>query len=159
MLRKHILKDHAVPVPGPVGIDIAEAATVAVSSEDAEHPIDNAFDGRRGPGGSRWIAGEVGDQTLILAFDTPQTLRHIILEIEEQEVTRQQQVEVSVSNDGERTYRVLRRQEYNFSPPGTTFEREEWVVREDEVTHLRVQVLPDKGGRPCRASITSLVLR
>ena len=51
------------------------------------------------------------------------------------------------------------RQEYNFSPPGTTFEREDWAVTAAGVTHLRLQIKPDKGGKPCRATLTSLVLR
>jgi hypothetical protein len=158
MLRKHILKTTPAPASPPEGIDIARTATVAVTSEMTEHPIDNAFDGRRGPGGSRWLAGEDGEQTLILTFDAPQPLSRISLEVEELEVARQQEVEVAVSRDGGQTYRVLLRQEYNFSLPGTTFEREVWTVREEGVTHLRLRIKPDKGGKPCRASITSLTL-
>src|SRR4051794_17639171 len=97
MLRKHIIKVNLPPVAGPEWFDLSSIATVGVTSEDAEHPIENAFDGRRGPGGSRWVAGEVGDQELVLAFDAPQTLSHITLEIEEREVARQQEVELSVS--------------------------------------------------------------
>ena len=51
------------------------------------------------------------------------------------------------------------RQGYNFSPPGTTFEREEWALQGDGVTHLRLQIEPDKGGMPCRATLTTLALR
>jgi hypothetical protein len=36
--------------------------------------FDHVFDDRNGPGGMRWIAGEVGEQTIILAFDRPQRL-------------------------------------------------------------------------------------
>ena len=61
--------------------------------------------------------------------------------------------------DGGRTYGEVLRQEYHFSPPGTTFERENWEVRVEAVTHLRLVIKPDKGGKPCRATITSLVLR
>jgi hypothetical protein len=32
-------------------------------------------------------------------------------------------------------------------------------VNSDAVTHLRLVIEPDKGGKPCRATITSLVLR
>jgi hypothetical protein len=112
-----------------------------------------------GRGGSRWVAGEAGTQTLILAFDTPRTIRSLTLEIEEREVSRRQELHLSVSEDGGRTYRGLLRQEYNFSPPDTTFEREEWAVRGDGVTHLQLQIEPDKGGVPCRATLTTLALR
>src|SRR5712691_1397018 len=105
MLRKHILKDHPgglVSWPGEK--DIAALATVLITSEAAGHPIDHVFDRHRGPGGSRWVAGEPGTQTLLLAFDTPQTLRTLRLEIEEREVSRTQELHVAISRDGGHTY-------------------------------------------------------
>jgi hypothetical protein len=158
MLRKHIVKappSHLGPQLGEM--DIAATATVQVTSEDAAHPIEHVFDHRRGPGGSRWIAAEPGEQTLILAFDTPQTMHQTIVEVEEREVSRTQELQLSVSHDGGQTYRELRRQEYHFSPPGTTFEREEWTVMAEGVTHLQLWIKPDKGGKPCRATLTSVV--
>jgi hypothetical protein len=140
-------------------MDIVATVTVQVTSEDSAHPIDHVFDNRRGPGGSRWVAAEPGEQTLILAFDTPQTIHQTILEVEEPEVSRTQELCLSVSHDGGQTYRELRRQEYNFNPPGTTFEREAWTVRAEGVTHLQLWMKPDKGGKPCRATLTSLVLK
>jgi hypothetical protein len=160
VLRKQIIKGlpaGSTPMSGE--IDVAAVATVLVTSEDPGHPVDHAFDDRRGPGGSRWVAGEPGEQTVVLAFDAPQTIRQVVLEVEEHEVARTQEVQLAVSVDGGQTYRELVRQEYNFSPPGTTFEREDWAVTAEGVTHLRLRVKPDKGGKPCRATITSLVLR
>src|SRR4051812_45077044 len=159
MLRKQIIRASALtPVPTPGEIDIAAVATVLVTSEAPEHPVDHAFDAHLGPGGSRWVAGEPGEQTLILAFDVPQAIGRVALEIEELEVARTQELQLAVSTDGGRTYRELVRQEYNFSPPGTTFEREDWSVVAEGVTHLRLVIEPDKGGMPCRATITSLGL-
>ena len=158
MLRKQIIKAQEEPsTPTPGAIDIAAVATVLVTSEAPEHPIDHAFDGSRGPGGTRWIAGEPGEQTLTLAFDAPQAIRRVALEVEEPEVARTQELQLSVSQDGGQTYKEVVRQEYNFSPPGTTFKREDWEVNADAVTHLRLSIKPDKGGTPCRASITSLI--
>jgi hypothetical protein len=129
-----------------------------VTSEAPEHPVDFAFDHHRGPGGNRWIAGEPGEQTLILAFDAPQAIRRVALEVEEPEVARTQELQLAVSTDGGRTYREVLRQEYNFSPPGTSFEREDWTLDAVGVTHLRLMIRPDKGSKPCRATITSLAL-
>jgi hypothetical protein len=160
MIRKQIIKPHpATPVITPGEIDIGAVATVMVTSETSEHPVDYAFDEHRGQGGTRWIAGEPGEQTVILAFDAPQTIRHVSLEVEEPEFPRTQELQLSLSCDGGRTYRELLRQEFNFSPPGTTFEREDWGVEAQGVTHLRLGIKPDKGGKPCRATLTSLVLR
>ena len=100
MLRKHLLTDHLTErVAEPGDKDIAALATVWVTSEAADYPIDNVLDSRRGPGGSRWIAGEPGPQRLLLAFDAPQTLRLLRLEVEERDVSRTQEIQVAISRD------------------------------------------------------------
>jgi hypothetical protein len=93
-----------------------------------------------------------------VAFDAPEAVGRVILEVEEPEVVRTQELQLAISSDGGRTYRDVLRQEYNFSPPGTTFEREDWAVSAAGATHLRLQVKPDKGDKPCRATLTSLVV-
>jgi urate oxidase len=159
-MRKQILTSNPTPAaPFPGTLDVAALATVAVTSETAGHPVENAFDARCGLGGSRWVAETPGDQTLILAFDTPQNLRQVSLEVEETQDSRTQELDLAVSHDGGNTYRELVRQEFNFAPPGTTFEREAWAVAAEQVTHLRLCIRPDKGGRTCRASLTNLSLR
>ena len=60
MLRKQIIKaTPANPVPAPGEIDIAAVATVQVTSEAPDHPIDFAFDPHRGSGA---IAGSQGSR-------------------------------------------------------------------------------------------------
>jgi len=159
MLRKQVLEHQPATEIQSEGIPVAEVATVLVTSETVDHPIEHVFDSRRGPGGSRWMAEKPGEQTLILAFDVPQTFRKVTLEVEEPAVSRTQEVALAVSDDGGQTYRELVRQEYNFSPPGTAFEREEWKVSAEMVTHLRLWIKPDKGGKLCRATLTSLTLQ
>jgi hypothetical protein len=160
MLRKHLLTDHSTErVAEPGEKDIAALATVWVTSEAADYPIDNVLDSRRGPGGSRWIAGEPGPQRLLLAFDAPQTLRLLRLEVEERDVSRTQEIQVAISRDEGQTYQTLLRQEYTFSPPGTTFEREVWSIPVEGVTHLQLVITPDKGGAPCHATLTTLALQ
>ena len=159
MLRKLIIKPHPVtPLSISGEIDIAEVATVLVTSESSDHPIDHVFDDHREPGGTRWIAGEPGLQCVTLVFDAPQTINQILLEVEEPEVARTQELVLSLSCNGGRSYRELLRQEFNFSPTGTTFEWENWNVSAEGVTHLRLVIEPDKGDKLCRASLTSLVL-
>ena len=159
-MRKQILKSDPAPsAPLPGELNVADLATVAVTSEATDHPVEHAFDFRRGPGGSRWVAETPGEQTLLLAFDAPQNIQQVSLEVEETQDSRTQELQLAVSHDGGKTYREVLRQEFNFSPSGTTFEREEWAVAAKEVTHLRLHIKPDKGGRPCRASLTTLSLR
>ena len=135
--------------------DIAALATVLVSSEDPNHPIDYAFDADEGPGASRWIAGQPGEQTITVAFDAPQSIRKVRLEIEESDTSRTQEIDLSVSDDGGHIYRHVLRQEFNFSPPGTTMEREDWTFVAERVTHLRLRIKPDKSDRRCRATLTT----
>lgn len=159
-MRKHILQSRPVTAAqSPEELDVKTLATVEVTSEAADHPVENAFDHQRGPGGTRWIAATSGEQTVILAFDAPQNIRQVAVEVEETQAARAQELALAVSRDGGNTYRELLRQEFNFSPSGTTFEREEWTIGVDQVTHLRLLIKPDKGGGPCRASLTSLSLR
>ena len=139
-------------------LDIPAIATVIVSSETIDHPIEHVFDGQRGSGASRWLAEAPGEQCLIINFDTPQTLRQLVLDIEEPDVSRTQELLLSVSSDGGRTYREVVRQEYNFSPPGTTYERETWALNTDLITHLAIRITPDKGGQAALATLTSVIL-
>lgn len=160
MLRKRLLGQFHGNLSRPAGEkDVEALAAVAVTSEAPGHPVDHAFDDRRGPGGSRWIAAEPGEQAIIIEFDAPQAIREICLEVEEAEVSRTQELHLALSWDGGQTYREVLRQEYNFSPPGTTFEREHWQINTEGVTHVRLVIKPDKGDRPCRATVTTFALR
>ena len=163
MLRKQILSNASAPAAGSragAWKDIPAIATVLVTSEDAQHPIDNLFDDRRPPGGSRWIAATPGEQTIILAFDTPQLIHRLAIDIEEPDIGRTQEIAVAVSRDGGHTYRELLRQEYTFSPPATTVESEQWTLGgEGDVSHLRLMIRPNKGGGPARATVTTLAVQ
>ena len=156
MLRKEILRTpRTVSTPPGSTMDIAAVAAVLVTSEDPTHPIDLAFDGQ---GASRWISGESGEQTVIVAFDAAQSIRAVHLEVDEPDVARTQELDLSLSTDGGQTYRHLLRQEYNFSPPDSSHETERWSIVADGVTHLRLRIKPDKGGKPCRATLTTLAV-
>jgi hypothetical protein len=50
------------------------------------------------------------------------------------------------------------RQEYNFSPPGTTLEHEEWSIKANAVSHFQLRIKPDKGGKAGRATLTTVAL-
>lgn len=163
-LSKRIINTADVPTAGdnqatPAAIDITAVATVIITSEHPDHPIDNIFNNPDQTGGRRWVAAEPGEQWLILDFDTPQSIYQIVLAIEEREEQRTQELAISISRDGGHSYHEVIRQEYNFSPPGTTCEQETWSVATKPVTHLRLQITPDKSGKPCRATLCSLLLR
>ena len=70
---------------------------------------------------------------------------------------RTQEVRVEVSEDGGRSYRQILVQEYNFSPGGATYQREDQRVNLRQVTHLRLTIVPNKSGSGT-ATLTTLRL-
>jgi hypothetical protein len=77
-MRKRIVdKPVAAPFAGSdVGwLDLAEIATVEVTSEDPRFPIESAF-AASGPG---WRASKIGEQQIRLIFDEPASVRRIQL--------------------------------------------------------------------------------
>ena len=83
---------------------------------------------------------------IVLEFDRPQTISRLVYEVEEATRERTQEVRVEVSEDGARTYRQILVQEYNFSPRGASYQREEQRLDLDRVTHLRLTIVPNKNG-------------
>ena len=93
-----------------------------------------------------------------LVFDRPQRVKRLHLEFHEDELERTQQFVLRWSPDGGQSYREIVRQQYNFSPPATTSEREDYAVDLDGVTALELNIVPDISGGPARASLAQLRL-
>jgi hypothetical protein len=94
---------------------------------------------------------------LVVEFDQPQTISRLMYEVEEATRERTQEVRVEISEDGARTYRQILVQEYNFSPRGATYQREEQRFDLHGVTHLRLTIVPNKSGSGT-ATLTALRL-
>jgi len=139
-------------------LDLVNMATVQLTSEDSAHPIENAFNQQQGKGASYWAAATSGPQTITLVFDQPQAIRKIQLEIEEVEASRTQVLQVSVSHNGGQSFEKVLEQDYTFSPPGTTFQREDWTVNLEPVTHFRLKIMPDRDHHAAIAKLSSLIL-
>lgn len=137
------------------GLNLDALAQVEVTSEDAAHPIESGLL----PGAeSGWRAAQPGPQTVRLVFDQPQRIERIHLEFYEEELERTQQFVLRWSSNEGRSYREIVRQQYNFSPPATTSEREDYTVDLDGVTTIELSIVPDIGGGPARASLAQLRL-
>jgi len=139
----------------PQWLNLDALAQVEVTSEDAAHPIEAGLL----PGGeSGWRAAQAGPQTVRLVFDQPQKIKRLHLEFNEGELERTQQFVLRWSSDGGRSYREIVRQQYNFSPPATTSQREDYPVDLDGVTNLELNIVPDISGGTARASLAQLRL-
>ena len=136
-------------------LDVDLLSQVEITSEAAGHPIESALLTDSGPG---WQAAGGGEQTIRLLFDTPMRLSRIRLVFEEQQHARTQEFSLRWSPDGGQSYRQLVRQQFNFSPPTTTREVEDYTVNLDSVTALELSIVPDISGSEGRASLARLQL-
>lgn len=136
-------------------LDLGDLAQVELNSEEPGHPIESAL---KPDGGSGWRAAEPGPQVIRLLFDRPLAIRRVYLLIEERERARTQELVLRWSQDQGRSYRELVRQQYNFAPPGTLSEEEDYTVNLTGVTALELEIVPDLGGSPARASLARLRL-
>ncbi len=139
----------------PHWVDVNRLAQAEITSEDAAHPLESALLLGTGPG---WVASTPGEQTIRLRFDAPIRLSRIRLVFDEEQHARTQEFALRWLPEGEQCYRALVRQQYNFSPPATTREVEDYTVNLDRVTALELSIVPDINGGEARASLTSLQL-
>src|SRR5207253_7911691 len=99
-----------------------------------------------------WRAASPGTQTIRLLFDQPQKLRRISLAFEENEIKRTQEFVLRWSSDGGTSFREIVRQQWNFSPPETVREVEEYQVELSNVTVLELIIVPNMSGGAARGS-------
>ena len=136
-----------------VWVDIERLAQVEITSEDVDYPIEAALIPGTGLG---WRAAEPGEQTIRLLFDEPLRLKRIHLVFHEDEQERTQEFVIRWSSDGGQSYREILRQQYNFSPPETTREVEDYTIDLDGVTALELKIVPDISDGSARASLAQL---
>jgi hypothetical protein len=136
-------------------LDLESAATVELTSEDKDFPIEAAFVSGNGQG---WRAATPGSQTIRLIFDQPQTLKCISLVFEESESQRTQEIVLRWSRDGGSSFSEIVRQQWNFGPPESIREAEEYKVELPNVTVLELIIKPNIGGGDARASLKHLRL-
>ena len=131
---------------------------LTVQNSSPAHPVEHLLDGHSGPGANRWSSARPDTiEHVVLEFDQPQTISGLVYEVEETVRERTQEVRVEFSDDGGRTYRQILVQEYNFSPRGATYQREEQRFDLHRVTHLRLTIVPNKNNSGT-ATLTALRL-
>jgi hypothetical protein len=150
MIRKAIIKE--APEASSQWMDLAAIARFEITSEDPEHPMEFALS----DDDKYWRASDQGEQTISILFDTPQKISRIALLFEERIVPRTQQFALSWQRASEAPVELVR-QQFNFSPPGTTQERENYNVSLEEVSALQLIITPDIS-KPARASLTYLLV-
>jgi hypothetical protein len=156
-MRKRLITptQETVRSRGEGWLDVEQAAMVEITSEDKDYPVESAFASGEAQG---WRAAEAGTQTIRLVFDQPQKLKRISVVFEEKEIGRTQEFVLRWSADGGNSFREIVRQQWNFSPPETIREVEEYQVELASVTVLELIIVPNVSGGSARASLKSLRL-
>jgi len=126
-----------------------------MTSEDAVHPIESALLPDAGAG---WRAAEAGDQTIRFVFDRPQRIRRIRLNFIEATIPRTHEYVLRWSSNRGQSFREIVRQQWNFSPPDSTHEVEDYSVDLEEVTTLELKITPDISGGATCASLAQMRL-
>jgi hypothetical protein len=158
-MRKSILASTGVAADSSHAdwLDLEKIAQVEISSEDASLPIEHAL-GKAATTG--WRAAGTGPQVIRLKFDTPQPIRRIHLHFVDQAAERSQEFAVFAGSGAE--LREVVRQQWSFSPHGSTEEIEDYNVTLDGVTTLELRIDPDRSHDPKQsqnyASLQSLRL-
>jgi hypothetical protein len=134
-------------------LSLTELADVEVTSESSAHPVEGALLEGQAAG---WRAGTPGQQTIRLLFKQPTPLRRIALRFVERDVERTQEYVLRWSADGGRSFRDVVRQQWNFSPHGSTEEAAHYEVNLPAVTVIELTIVPDKSGGAAVASLQEL---
>ena len=136
-------------------LSVEVLADVEITSEDPCRPIESALLLGRGSG---WRAAEPGTQTIRIIFTHPQPLRQIWLNFHEPEVERTQEYVLRWSPDRGQSFQEIVRQQWNFSPHGSTSETEDHHVDLPAVTVLELTVIPNISRSNAWASLAQLRL-
>src|SRR5580692_12825784 len=145
----------SVSTSGHAWLDVERIASVEVTSEENGYPIESALLGAENRG---WRAANPGTQTIRLIFDEPQNFKRICLVFGDSETTRTQEFVLRWSPDSGHSFREIVRQQWNFSPPESVREVEDYAVELSAVTTLELIIVPDQSGGAARASLDSLRL-
>ena len=137
-------------------LHLDHSAQVEITSEAADHPIESALL----PSGaaSGWRAALPGKQIIRILFNQPQQLKRIWLVFNEPAVERTQEFVLRWSGDGGRSYQEIVRQQWSFSPAGSTRETEDYRVELSGVTVLELVIVPEMSGGEAHASLAQMRL-
>jgi hypothetical protein len=156
------MRKRLISSPGKVGsplgdnwLELEDAALVEVTSEAVGYPVEGALlsDQQRG-----WRAATPGTQIIRLLFDQPQTIRTIRLVFKEEQAARTQEFLLRWRPHGTMSWKDLVRQQWNFSPPQTVKECEEYKIDLVSAAALELSINPDISQQGMCASLEELRL-
>ncbi len=152
MRKRTITSEGGTGHPSDSWIDLDDVAEVEITSEDPDHPIENALVGTDADG---WQAAGPGPQTIRLIFGKPQDIRRIQLEFRDIGVERTQEFVLRWSPGAGEGMEIVR-QQWNFSPAGSTSQTGDFTVELPAVAALELSITPDIAGGEAAATLKRL---
>ena len=158
-MRKSIVSPSAVAATpiSDLWRDLERIARVEISSEDDQFPIEHALGKKETTG---WRAAATGPQLIRLHFDEPLSIKRLQLHFVDKSAERSQEFAV-YAGSGDKLNEVVR-QQWSFSPNGSTEEIEDYAMSLNGITTLEVRIDPDRSHDPKQsqnyASLQSLKL-
>jgi hypothetical protein len=153
-VQKTILEHnhHPATSSGNEWFGVEAIAGIGVTSEAYDAPVENVLYTDRETG---WRAGEPGPQIIRITFSGPTNIRRIQLVFRERQFARTQEFTLHCSLAGGQKREVIR-QQWTFSPQGSTEEVEDYRVTLDDVVVLELAIIPDIGNGGVHASLVRL---
>ncbi len=158
-MRKSIVSPSAVAATpiSELWRDLERIARVEISSEDDRFPIEHALGKKESTG---WRAAGTGPQLIRLHFDEPLNIKRLRLHFVDKAAERSQEFAVFAGSGPE--LKEVVRQQWTFSPYGSTEEVEDYTVNLSGITTLELRIDPDRSHDPKQsqeyASLQSLRL-
>jgi hypothetical protein len=157
MLRKQIIGEQTAIKDAHTDVnwlDLAALASVELTSEDPRYPFDPVFE----EGGDKgWRAGGPGKQTIRLRFDEPQTIHRIRLRFTDRQHERSQEFVLRCSGKDGQTRDIVR-QQWSFSPGGSTEEVEDYTIDLPDISIVELEIDPDRGKNTLPATLAELLI-
>jgi hypothetical protein len=153
-MQKSLIPKERVAAADEGWINLENLVRAELTSEDASHPIEAALQQGTGNG---WRASEPGHQTIRLLFSEPVRVKRIHLEFQEHELPRTQEFSLRWSGAGI-SYKEIVRQQFNFDPPQTSQELENYEVDLVGLAMLELNIAPDINHHGAHASLAALRL-
>jgi hypothetical protein len=123
--------------------DLERIARVEISSEDEKFPIEQAL-GKKATTG--WRAATTGPQLIRLHFDEPLTIKRLQLHFVDKTSERSQEFALFAGAGTE--LKEIVRQQWTFSPNGSTEEIEDYAENLSGITTLELRIDPDRSHDP-----------
>ncbi len=153
MQKRLIERDRLTRDSDTEWLDLETQATVEITSEEPNRPIEFAF---RSGEESGWRAREPGVQVIRLIFHQPRQVSRIRLRFSEKHMERTQEFVLRWAPDRSHPFQEIVRQQWNFSPQGSNIELEDYRVNLNPVGVLELIVNPDVAREEAFASLDEL---